>query len=216
MSSTRMTRGLPAIVLAVSLVGCEEKPKDAGGGAKASAAPKATVSAPPPPPPAPKPEVKKPSHECPKGSEGEGTFSKPCKATGTARAMEVKWNGKISDKGPTFRVINKTDLEILYGSIVVYFYDKAGKQIEVESGGKKLKRVTCSGNIFAGPMKAGEKAFLNFSCVKKDIVPEDAAAIEAELQTVGFTEKDGNKPDTYWRNKDLVPAERPKGGIKKK
>ena len=80
--------------------------------------------------------------------------------------------------------------------------------------GKERPAQTCFGNIFAGPMKPNEKAVLTFSCVKKKHVPEGTAAIEAEMRTVGFTAKDGGKPDTYWRNKDLVPNERPKGGVK--
>jgi hypothetical protein len=63
-------------------------------------------------------------------------------------------------------------------------------------------------------MKAGEKAVLTFSCVKKDHVPEGTAAIEAEMQMVGFTDASGGKADTYWRNKDLAPDTRPKGGTK--
>lgn len=159
----------------------------------------------------------KPSHPCPEGSEGKGTFKSPCDAKGDARMMEVTWTGKMDDKGPQFRVVNKTKLEILYGFLVVYFYDKDGKQLEVpasEPDGKARPAKTCGGNIFAGPMKAGEKAVLTFSCVKKKHVPEGTEAIEAEMRTVGFTGKDGKKADTYWRNKDLVPDERPKGGAK--
>ena len=56
-------------------------------------------------------------------------------------------------------------------------------------------------------MKAGEKATLQFSCVKKSQMPEGATAIEAELKTVGFTGKEGKRADTYWRNEELVPDE---------
>ena len=171
-------------------------------------------------PAAPKPTatatavVAKPSHPCPKGSEGAGTGKKPCIAKGATRIMDVKWTGKISDKGPSFRVTNKADLEILYGSIVVYFYDKAGKQLEVDRAGKKGPTLGCSGNIFAGPMKAGEKATLWFSCVKKASVPAGTVAIEAELKKVGFTAAGGKRSDTFWQNSELSPKERPKGGIK--
>ena len=92
----------------------------------------------------------------------------------------------------------------------------ATKLLEVTVDDKKQKSLTCGGDIFAGPMKAGEKAFLNFSCIPKDVVPEDAAAIEGELEIVGFTGKESKKADTYWKNEDLVPKDRPKGGIKKK
>jgi len=137
-------------------------------------------------------------------------------AKGKARLMDVKWTGKIDEKkGPSFKIESKSDLEILYGQLTVYFYDKAGKQLEVPAGeGKSHPTQKCSGNIFAGPMKPGEKAVLWFSCVKKDHVPEGTAHIEAELQMVGFTGATGKKADTYWKNEDLAPDERPKGGAK--
>jgi hypothetical protein len=203
-----------ALALTAFGLGCD----DAEETAKPAASQKPTAARPAPTPtPAPTPSaaVKKPSHPCPEGSKGDGTYDDPCVATGKTRIMEVKWNGKISDKGPTFQVINKSDLEILYGRIFVYFYDKAGKLLEVGGDDDKKKHIACGGNIFAGPMKAGEKAFLNFSCIKKDDVPEGAQAIEGELETVGFTDDTGKKSDTYWQNKDLVPDDRPKGGIKK-
>lgn len=155
----------------------------------------------------------KPSHPCPDGTEGEGTLKSPCVAKGTTRIMDAVWTGKIDDKGPSFKVTNNAKLEVLYGNIVVYFYDKDGKQLEVP-GEKPLPKVNCAGNIFAGPMKPAEKATITFSCVKKSHVPEGATAIEAEMKTVGFTSKEGKRSDTYWRNEDLVPDERPKGGIK--
>ena len=211
MFSTRIS--IPTLALALALTACAEPPKETDKPATAQKPP------PPAPTPTPKPkppEAKKPSWDCPKDSEGKGTFDDPCVAKGTSRMMEVTWNGKIAEKGPTFRVINNSELEIMYGRIVVYFYDKKGKQLEVTVDDKKQKSLTCGGDIFAGPMKAGEKAFLNFSCIPKDVVPEDAAAIEGELEIVGFTGKESKKADTYWKNEDLVPKDRPKGGIKKK
>jgi hypothetical protein len=85
--------------------------------------------------------------------------------------------------------------------------------MEAQVGDKPHKRLTCAGNIFAGAVKPAEKVFVNFSCVKKDDVPKGAVTIEGEIATVGFTDDTG-KNDTYWRNDDLIPEERPKGGIK--
>jgi hypothetical protein len=213
-----------AVVLGLStltwcLVGCDkEQPsseKPAASAAAVAAAPSAsapaasaTASAAPAP---------KPSHPCVDGSQGEGTFKAPCEATGAKRVMTVQWTGKTDDQGPHFRVVNNTKLDILFGSVVVYFYDKAGKQLEVPASGSTTNarpKQTCSGQIFAGPMKAGEKAVLTFSCVKKDHVPEGTAAVEAEMQMVGFTGESGTRADTFWRNNDLVPDARKKGGIK--
>lgn len=157
-----------------------------------------------------------PAHDCPKGTAGKGTFKDPCMAKGKERMMDVVWNGKTGDQGPSFKVTNKSKEPILYGQVVVYFYDKAGKQLEVESSGesgsKTLPNRTCGGNIFAGIMKPGETATLNFSCVRK--VPEGATAIEAEMETVGFADASEKKSEYFWKNADLAPKERPKGGVK--
>ena len=210
-SKGRMIGMLGAAAFAVCLMACEEeeKPKPA--------APSASPVASPPPvasvaPVASAPE-RKPVHPCPDHSTGKGTFEDPCKATGKARMMDVSWNKKIDEKGPTFKIINNAKHDVLYGKIVVYFYDKAGKLIEIQGGDKPRKRLTCAGNIFGGAVKPGEKIFMNFSCVKKDDVPKGAVGIEGEITVVGFTDAEG-KNDTYWRNDELAPEDRPKGGIK--
>jgi hypothetical protein len=176
----------------------------ASSGGAASATPSATASA------APGPKV-----ECPKGSSGEGTFDKPCEAKGNARMMEAVWTNKTDDKGPFFKVTNKSDKTILYGRIDVFFYDKAGKPLEVkDSEGKAKPYQECGGNIFSGVMKPAEKATIQFSCVKKDHVPEGTAAIEGELVMVGFADATEKKSESYWKNPDLSPAGRKKGGVK--
>jgi len=203
----------------------EEAEKPAAEGVKSAKVPEPTPvpvtttparSADTPPTPTPAPE---PSPDCPKGSSGAGTMSDPCEAKGAARMMEVTWTGKYDEKGPQFRVVNKSDSTILYGKIAVYFYDKGGKQLELdEKGGKEPKSKpfhTCSGNLFAGVMKPGEKATITFSCVKKDHVPENATAIEGEMQMVGFADDTEKRSKLYWRNDDLTPEVRKKGGVKK-
>jgi hypothetical protein len=174
--------------------------------ASASAAPSAAPSA--------AASAAEPPHECPSGSSGPGSFAKPCEANGTARMMAVKWT-KMGDAGPSFSVTNKSKLVIVYGKIAVYFYDKAGKQLEVkdESASPPQSRPyhTCSGKFFGGVMNPAEKAVLTFSCVAKANVPEGTATVEAEMQTVGFADPTGKKIDFYWRNNDLVPDKRPKG-----
>ncbi len=132
--------------------------------------------------------------------------------------MDVAWTGKMDDKGPFFKVTNKSKLVILYGKIAVYFYDKAGKQLDVPaaSGASDKARPyhTCGGNMFGGVMKAGEKAVLTFSCVKKERVPDGTTAIEAEMQMVGFADSSEKTVDYYWRNNDLTPDTRKKVGKK--
>ena len=211
-------------LLALFAAGCSKDEDKGGGAASASAASSA------PPPASATQAAAAPSAaasasaaplvnraDCPKGSVGPGTFDKPCEAKGaTTRMMDVAWTGKYDDKGaPQFKVTNKASQTILYGRIVVYFYDKSGKQLDVKDAeGKTKPYQPCGGNIFSGVMKAGEKATISFSCVKKEHVPDGTAAIEAEMQTVGFADASGDKSDLYWRNNDLAPEQRKKGGAK--
>jgi len=193
------------------LLGCEEEAPKAQASAKPSAA--AAPVAPPPAPSTP-PAPPKLRDDCPKGSSGVGTSAEPCLAHGDSRMMEFKYSGKTTDEGPKFSIVNKADQQILFGSIAVYFYDKAGKQLQVTGGDKPKPYQACSGNIFAGAVKPGEKIFMFFSCVKKSHVPEGAVTIEAEAKTVGFADEAGKKNEFYWSNPDLVPNERPKSGSK--
>lgn len=211
-----------AFAFAVLLLsGCDDKAKEAGKGApSASAAPSAvpsaaatpaatpsvTASAAPPPDRA----------DCPKGSVGAGTFDHPCATKGATRLMTAEATGKADDKGnPQFRVVNKHSATILYGKVTAYFYDKAGKQLDAKGAeGKTFKHVGCGGNIFGGVMKPNEKAVVSFSCIKKDNVPEGTATTEAEISVVGFADAEGKKSEFYWKNDDLVPDERKKGGVK--
>jgi hypothetical protein len=203
------------VVIAASLVACgkEEVPPKPEP-VKSAPAP----AAPPPAPPAPVASAAptEPKHDCPAGSTGDGSFDKPCEAKGGERMMEVTWNGKMGDAGPSFRVTNTSKLVILYGKVTAYFYDKSGKQLEVTGGssGKPRQHQDCTGNIFGGVMNAGEKAVLTFSCLGKSHVPEGTAAIEAEMRMVGFADAEGKRNEFYWKNDDLAPDARPKGGLK--
>jgi hypothetical protein len=218
---TQWARSWTIAVLAVAALGCEEeKPKAAPKRAVPSAVTPAPSAAPVESAAPAAPAAPVLSAKCPKESSGEGTYNSPCEAKGASRMMEVTWNNKIDDKGPIFRVINKSPEVILHGKVVVYFYDKAGKQLEIPapagSSGKAKPYQTCSGAIFGGIMKPAEKAFFNFSCVKKTHVPEGTTAIEAEMQMVGFADASEKAVDYYWRNAELTPDERKKGGIKAK
>ena len=123
----------------------------------------------------------------------------------------------MDDAGPQFRVVNKGKETILYGKAIAYFYDKAGKQLDAkDADGKPKPNKLCLGNLFSGVMKPAEKAVITFSCIKKDHVPEGTAAIEVEMQMVGFADATEKKSEYYWRNAELTPDLRPKGGIKKK
>jgi len=209
-----MRPALAVLVLSsLSAAACSETPAGAGS-AKVSAtatAPKATTA----PAPTPVPTISaKPREDCPKDSAGPGTITQPCLGKGNTRLMEAKWAGKSDDKGPLFKLQNKSGKVILYGKIAVFFYDKAGKQLEVKEGDKTAPFKTCAGNIFAGIMKGDEKATMSFSCVPKSDLPEGTAHIEGELVTVGFADSSEKKTEFYWSNPDLAPNARAKGGVK--
>ena len=206
----RHSIALLTVILSTLAFGCEEAP------APEKPKPKATASAPEKPAapaPAKSAEPEKLREDCPEGSSGVGTSDKPCDAKGADRMMEVAFT-KMTEEGPQFKIVNKSKLTILWGNLVVYFYDKSGKQLSVTVGGESKPYKTCSGKIFAGVMKPGEKATMNFSCVKKSHVPEGAETIEAELMTAGFADASGEKTEFYWRNAEIAPEARPKGGIK--
>lgn len=202
---------LSLLVLAPLLFACEEEAKKEPAAAKPSASVAAVA-----PPPAPSAQPPKLRDDCPEGSSGVGTQAEPCLGKGDSRMMEVAYTGKTTDEGPKFSVINKSKSPILFGSLAAYFYDKAGKQLQVTADGKPRPMQMCSGRIFAGAVKPGEKIFMFFSCVKKAHVPDGTVAIEAEVKTVGFTDEAGRESQYYWSNPDLVPDQRPKGNLKPK
>ena len=217
-SPNRISKVFTIAALAACIAGCSEEHSTSAVPSANSASTRPEVSAPAPSATAPVASAKEsgPVHDCPAGSTGDGSFNKPCEAKGTARMMEVAWTGKMTDTGPSFRVTNKSPSVILYGKVVAYFYDKAGKQLEVkDAGGKPRTNQPCTGNLFSGVMKPAEKAVITFSCVKKESVPEGTAQIEAEMQTVGFADASEKKSEWFWKNNDLTPDTRPKGGAKK-
>lgn len=212
----RMRTTLFTAAALLTLVACskDDAAPSPSASASASATPPPSASAPPPPPaPSVAPE---PPHDCPAGATGPGSFTKPCDASGPARMMDVKWK-KTDDKGPSFAITNKAKLVVVYGKIGVYFYDKAGKQLSVMDDStppKSRPYHTCSGKFFGGPMNPSEKAVITFSCVPKSVIPDGTATVEAEMQMVGFADATAQKIDFYWRNNDLTPDARPKGGVK--
>jgi hypothetical protein len=208
-----------AIALTVAACSKEEAKPPAPASSSApeaapSAAPSASASAAPSAAPSASSEPTEPHHDCPAKSSGVGSFDKPCDATGAVRTMTVRWT-KTDDKGPSFSIKNVGSATILFGKIAVYFYDKSGKQLEVTDDSQKTKPFhSCSGNFFQGVMKPSESAVLTFSCVPKKVIPDGTATIEGEMQMVGFADASEKKNDFYWRNMDLTPNVRKKGGTK--
>ena len=55
---------------------------------------------------------------------------------------------------------------------------------------------------------------MTFFGTQEKVIPEGTDKIEAEIQTVGFADSTDKKIDFYWRNPDLSPDVRAKGGAK--
>jgi hypothetical protein len=209
------------LAIALAFVACSNEEAKSQAPATPSAAPSASATPDATPSAVPSAsataEEVEPHHDCPGKSSGVGSFTKPCEAKGGERVMTVK-SKKIDDKGPSFAIKNIGQTTILYGKIAVYFYDKGGKQLDVtDDSGTATKTKpfhTCSGNFFQGVMKPSESAVLTFSCVPKKVIPDGTATVEAEMQMVGFADATEKKIDFYWRNSDLTPNVRPKGGVK--
>ena len=176
MSPNHASRYGYAWLLCSLLFACEEEPKKETAAPRPSAAASAPVAAAPSAEPPPPPKLR---DDCPKGSSGVGTSDKPCLGSGDTRMMEVAYTGKTTDQGPKFSIVNKADNQILFGSLVVYFYDKSGKKLDVkDSEGKTRPYRSCGGNIFSGVMHVKESAVLTFSCLKQSDVPDGTAAID--------------------------------------
>jgi hypothetical protein len=218
--STTNTWALFAVMAACAACS-KDQPKStaASASASASAAPTASVAAAPSASASAEPEVQ---HDCPAGSTGKGSSSHPCEAKGADRMVTITWTGKSDKDGsPWFSVVSKAPKTMLYGHLALYFYDKKGKQITVkdpvEGSDKTHAYHTCGGNVFAGGLNPSEHARYTFSCMKKADVPDGTAAIEGEATEVGFVTPDLNKKtEFFWKNADLAPEARPKGGIKAK
>ncbi len=213
-TAKHFSKAFLAAAIAASSAACTETPSPSPAASASAAAPPAVTAPAPSAVPTATAAVK--VHDCPAGSTGDGSLAKPCEAKGSARMMDVTWTGKMTDGGPSFRVTNKSPAVILYGKVVAYFYDKAGKQLQVKDagGGKPHPHHSCTGNLFGGVMKAAEKAVITFSCIKKENVPEGTAQIEAEMQMVGFADASEKKSEYFWKNNDLTPDVRAKGGVK--
>ena len=132
--------------------------------------------------------------------------------------MESKWK-KTDDSGPSFAVTNKSKLVILYGKIAVYFYDKAGKQLAVHGRQRDSAQDPPVPHLLRQLLRRrdearGERGAHVLVRARRASSPTGRRPIEAEMQMVGFADASEKKVDFYWRNSDLTPDARPKGGVK--
>jgi hypothetical protein len=110
---------------------------------------------------------------------GTGTFFEKCdcKAKPPAVPLKAKYAGKRSSffKQPEFEVTNTTDKPIHWGSVAIYYYDKAGKQLEAEIDGKKFAASRSNGSNFT--LKPNETKTINLG-FKSEHEPKNVDSME--------------------------------------
>ncbi len=168
------------------------------------------------------PEKKKDKTTCADwGGTGSLTFQDPCKLKPPS-PVKAKWTGKYvkgsSGEVPEVEVENGFDLELSWGFVNVFYYDKDGKQLEITyESGTKTKRHYENGSGILKNIKPGEKKMLALG-PPKSATPEGTETIEVEI--TGFAlehaENAKKKDDKHFRVDVGVPSfdERPKGGWK--
>jgi hypothetical protein len=154
------------------------------------------------------------------GGTGELSFDKPCNLKAPS-PVKGKWTGgyvkrsRNSDELPEIEIENGFELEIMWGNVTVYYYDKDGKQLEVtfENGEKSKAPYTNGSGIFQN-LKPGEKKKLAFGAPKAQ-TPAGTESIEVEISAFGYELPDKNPKNKYfWVERPTMWDQRPKGGWK--
>jgi hypothetical protein len=146
------------------------------------------------------------------GCTGEGTFFDmcDCKAKPQTAPFKAKWSGKYSDffKQPEFEVTNTTDKDIHWGSVAVYYYDKAGKQLETDIKGTKYKSGRENGSTMS--LKPNETKTMTMG-FKKESEPKGIDTIEVVFDGWCFGKYD-DKASHLCVRVEKAPEERAKSG----
>ena len=198
----RIAVGAAALVvfgLATALVGSGCGKKSAGGGP--DAAPGASA------------EVAAGGDKCSSlGCTGEGSFSKmcDCKAKPQPAPFAVKYAGKYSSffEEPEWQITNTTDKDIHWGSAAVYYYDKAGKQLEAKFGEKTLKAYRVNGSNLS--LKPNQTKTINLGFKQGD-EPKGIGSMEVVFDGWCYGKYDDKRSHHCIRN-ERAPDERARSG----
>lgn len=177
-----------SVMVVASLVACSKKDDGAAPSASSSATSSSAASSAAAPSVSAKPvegggESKCAALGC---KSGDGSFFKmcDCKATPQEVPFEAKYTGKYHSffKQPEWEVTNKTDKDIHWASANVYYYDKAGKQLEATvkdkkdaSKDRKFKSYRINGSNFTLKPKETKKITIGFA---QENAPAGAASLE--------------------------------------
>jgi len=141
----------------------------------------------------------------------KGDFFEPCDCKGKAMTppLVAKWTGKVDSfyKRASFSVENTSDKDIHWGSVAVYYYDKSGKQVEVELKDRKEKFKAARSNGSNFTFKPKEKKELSLGWDEKSY-PKDVAKIEVVFDGWCYGTYD-DKASHLCVNVDRAPDDRP-------
>ncbi len=201
-----------SLATAIFVLGCQDKSASTDENAQAASSATA-ASAAPQGSAAPASDTAGDEGKCDAlGCKGEGTFFKPCSCKDKAQPvpLEVKYTGKYSDffKQPEWEVTNKTDKDIHWASAAVYYYDKAGKQLEAQIKDKTYKASRVNGSNFTLKPKETKKITIGF---KKDTEPKGIDSMEVVFDGWCFGVYKDKSSHLCIKN-ERAPEERPKSG----
>lgn len=148
---------------------------------------------------------------------GTGAFPDRCTLKGPS-PVKGKWTGKYVDsfgrEVPELEIENGFDLELMWGFVNLYYYDKDGKQLEITyENGSKAKRFYQNGSGLLQNIKPGEKKKLALGPTKKE-TPEGTDTIEVEVTGFGFELPNRDPKNKFFDVEIANYDERPKGGWK--
>jgi hypothetical protein len=110
---------------------------------------------------------------------GDGSFFKMCGCNEKVQEapFEAKATGKYGtfSKQPEWTVTNKTDKIVHWASAAVYYYDRAGKQLETTIKDKPYKASRVNGSSFTLKPKETKKVSIGF---KQENAPAGTASME--------------------------------------
>jgi hypothetical protein len=158
------------------------------------------------------------------GGKGELTVANMC-VLPRPSPVKGKWTGayvtKFGQEQPEFEVENGFELEINWGNVALFYYDKDGNQLEVTfaSGDKSMAPYQSGSGTFGGDkpgkgLEPGEKKKFSYGPTKAE-TPAGTETIELEVRAFGHELPNRDPKSKFFMvQAPDVPNVRPKGGWK--
>ncbi|MBX3198482.1 MAG: hypothetical protein KF894_10150 [Labilithrix sp.] len=177
MKTTTMFLAGALTLMTIATAGCKKKEDASELAPKPSAAETVTTSASAPEPKAAAAAAGGDSKCAALGCSGTGTFFDRCGCAAKPQPVPLtaKPTGKYTFNQPEWEVTNTTDKDLHWASAVVYYYDKAGNQLESVIKDKPYKASRMNGSSFTLKPNETKKVTIGF---KKESEPRGAASME--------------------------------------